>query len=80
MIATCDGCGCETVMPPLRKIRVEKTCISCNTKLALSIHDFIIDDPQAMLEQEKMKKTLNKNKKGVMHHILTKGEELPNRK
>ena len=81
MIATCDGCGCETVMPPLRrKVRVEKTCISCNTKLALSIHDFIIDDPQAMLEQEKMKKTLNKNKKGIMHHILTKGEELPNRK
>ena len=36
LIATCDKCGAESVMPPIRrKVRVEKKCYSCHTKMAL---------------------------------------------
>ena len=76
LIATCDKCGAESVMPPIRrKVRVEKKCYSCHTKMALCIDNFSVEGCQGELKSKKTKKS--SSTKGAQHHILQLGEPLP---
>ena len=77
LIATCDKCGAESVMPPIsRKVRVEKKCYACHTKMALCIDNFSVEGHQGTSKESKKTKK-STSTKGAQHHILRLGEPLP---
>ena len=78
-IAACEGCGMETVMPPMRrKVRVERSCRKCHHKLALTVKQVALEGGSSGSRPRKTGR-LEKNSKGskTRHHVLKPGEPLP---